>query len=100
MSRRMPLRHMLSVSAMVALLSGCLGAPDPADRAANGGYPELLPLEEIFAAAYGPERAEDGIEILRQRALGLRGRAAALSGPVIDASTRQRMLAMIARDRN
>ena len=98
MPRPMPLRRILSASAMAALLSGCMGAPDPADRAANGGYPALLPLDEIFAAAYGPERAEDGIELLRQRALGLRGRAAALTGPVIDAPTRQRMLAMIARN--
>lgn len=98
MSRRLPLCQLLSATAMAALLSGCLGAPGPADRAAHGQYPALLPLDQIFAAAQGNGRAEIGIETLRQRALGLRTRAARLSRPVIDVPTRQRMLAMIARN--
>lgn len=97
MSRRSPLCHLFSALAVVALFGGCTDMPEPADRTAEGAYPTLLPLDEFLAVTRLPGRAEDNIEVLRQRVLGLRSRASRLSGPVIEAPTRQRMLAMIAR---
>lgn len=99
MSYRVPLCQLLGAMALVTLLGGCVTAPERAERAAAGGYPTLLPLDDFLTAARQPGRAEDNIDALRQRVLGLRGRAARLSGPVIDAPTRQRMLAMMARNR-
>ena len=79
----------------LVLLTGCEDVPPLSDelraeRAAIA-YPKLIPAGEITGQV--PPRATDARSApdLEERAARLRARAARLSGPVIDAETRDRM---------
>ena len=84
------------------LLGGCADAPSLDGRisaaAAAAPYPTLQPLVPLLARAAAPGRITPQTTSAAQgEAAGLRARAAALRGPVIDAATRARMQRGIAR---
>ena len=83
-------------------LAGCADAPSLDGRisaaAAAAPYPTLQPLAPLLARAAQPGRI-DAASTRRMDGdvAGLRARAAALRGPVVDAATRARMRAAVAR---
>lgn len=88
--------------AAALLLAGCGARPDfgPDDgAAARAGYPAILPLGPLLAQAGGGVITPDFTAAIEARGAALRARAAALRRPVIDAATRARMAAALARHR-
>ncbi|WP_394154086.1 hypothetical protein [Loktanella salsilacus] len=84
------------------LLAGCADAPSLDGRisaaAAAAPYPQLQPLAPLLAQAAQPGRiTATSTAQMDGSTAGLRARAAALRGPVIDAATRARMQQGIAR---
>ena len=78
------------------LLAGCSEIPevDPGfDLAAErGGYPSLLPMEEILARAPPPVAREgEAARSVQERAERLRQRAEALDRPIMDSAARDRL---------
>jgi len=90
-----PCRSALSLTLALVLVAGCEEVPPLSEalRAERGtiAYPQLIPAGEITGqvspAATDARSAPD----LEDRAARLRARAARLSGPAIDAETRDRM---------
>ena len=83
-------------------LAGCADAPSLDGRisaaAAAAPYPTLQPLAPLLVQAAQPGRITPQTTAeLDGGAAGLRARAAALRGPVVDAATRARMRAAAAR---
>ena len=78
---------------------GCADVPLPAGPAtATGPFPDLVPLDTLLAQGPGEARITAATAgDLGARVAGLRGRAAALAGPVVDQATRGRMQGAIAR---
>lgn len=93
-----PIRLLVLISA----LAGCSEFPELSQavsaRARNAAYPQILPLDQLLASlpATAPGR-ETGT--LAARAAALRARARQMAGPVVDATTRTRMQAALARRR-
>lgn len=86
------------IGAALAVLVGCAQFPEVdaalGRESARAGYPRLIPLEGVLAAAAGGATAGPDLGAgLAARAARLRLRAGALRGPVIDAATRARMRA-------
>lgn len=85
----------------LAALGACAEFPEldarPSRASAEAPYPELVPLDGLVAAARAPGRAEAVTADVEGRAAALRRRAAALGAPVVDAATRARMQAALAR---
>ena len=69
----------------VVLLSGCNTWPDvpPSEGAEQLEWPILLPIEDILAAAPGPDD-ENARQELIDRAQALEARAAVLRRPIAD----------------
>lgn len=93
--------RILSVIGLAACL-GCSQAPLPAGLGAGtgnaGGFPDLVPISNLLALApAGGQTADRVAGDIASRIAGLRGRAAGLTGPVVDPATRTRMQAAIAR---
>jgi hypothetical protein len=92
-------RHALLALCLVA---GCgPGLPD-LDRAMTPegramGYPALLPVGPLLAAAEGGTLEPELAQAVAGRAEALRRRARALQGPVIEPPTRRRLAAALAR---
>ena len=87
---------------MCFLLAGCADAPSLDGRisaaAASAPYPVLQPLAPLLERAAQPGRITPQTpRQLEGGAAALRARAAALRGPVVDAATRARMQAAVAR---
>ncbi len=90
---------------LIATFAGCFACgqiPDigddlsAADRAAL--YPSLLPIDGLIGGGPAvPQITESSVKTLDGRIASLRNRAARLSGPVVDAPTRARMRAAVAR---
>ncbi|MBU2357509.1 MAG: hypothetical protein KKB02_01030 [Alphaproteobacteria bacterium] len=83
-------------------LCGCATPPALDDRisaaAAAAPYPTLQPLAPLLTQAAQPPRITAQTTSATQGdAAGLRARAAALRGPVVDAATRTRMQQGLAR---
>jgi hypothetical protein len=96
----MPPARPLFLSLM--LLAGCADAPSLDGRisaaAAAAPYPQLQPLAPLLAQAALPGRITPASTVqMDGNTAGLRARAAALRGPVVDAATRARMQRAIAR---
>ncbi len=86
----------------LVLIAACTQFPDLDSRttraAADAPYPDLVPIDALLSGLPPPERGERIARGLAGRAAALRARAAVLRGrPVIDARTRQRLQAAIAR---
>ncbi|MCZ0962301.1 hypothetical protein [Paracoccus benzoatiresistens] len=84
------MKHVLTLIACAALLSGCGGDAEP--------YPRLLPTDQILAEPtlpdHAPEAADSPAAVdveAEARAAELRRRAEALRGPVIEPETLSRM---------
>ena len=87
---------------MCLLLAGCADAPSLDGRisaaAAAAPYPTLQPLAPLLARAARPGRIDTASTLRMDGGVAaLRARAAALRGPVVDASTRARMQAGVTR---
>ncbi len=83
-------------------LGGCATPPSLDDRISDAAraapYPVLQPLALLLAQAAQPGQiTAPSVAAMDNSTAGLRARAAALRGPVVDAATRQRMAAGIAR---
>ncbi|MDP2737880.1 MAG: hypothetical protein Q8O82_04010 [Pseudorhodobacter sp.] len=90
---RLPLTSVLCLA-----LSGCATVPDLGPLpAAVGPSPQILPLDQLIAAAQGGRLTAAMGDALVARANRLRARAAAMRGPVQDPATRARLAAAIAR---
>ena len=97
-------RFIVSLFIVVPLaLAGCATFPDLegdlSNRATNADYPRLVPFEMILGQVDGAPNSRRAAADLDARAATLRRRAAALRGPVLDAATRQRLLAAVSRHR-
>ncbi|MFZ3584062.1 hypothetical protein ACOI1H_18115 [Loktanella sp. DJP18] len=84
------------------LLAGCADAPSLDGRisaaAAAAPYPTLQPLAPLLARAATPGQITAASTArMDGDTAGLRARAAALRGPVVDAATRTRMQGGVAR---
>ena len=91
----MPPARPLFLSLM--LLAGCADAPS-LDGRISAPYPQLQPLAPLLAQAALPGRITPASTVqMDGSTAGLRARAAALRGPVVDAATRARMQRAIAR---
>ncbi len=95
-------RLFLFTIAGVWLLAACTEFPE-LDRAMSpearrAGYPALVPVEPILFAAFRgqPDTPAETAWLVR-RAAGLRARADALRGPVIDTASRARLAAALRR---
>ena len=102
MSARTRLPRCIALAAGLAGLAACGAAPDfgrDDGAAARAGYPAILPLGPLLAQAQGGVITPDLTAALEARGAALRARAAALRRPVIDASSRARMAAALARRR-
>ena len=96
------LQRILALTVMMGL-AACSDFPDlprsSTANAANGGYPHLLPLDQIQTAA-PPVGPGLGVGDLPARARALQARAARLrQTPVVDGTTRARMQAALRRHR-
>lgn len=90
---RLPLTSVLCLA-----LSGCATVPDLGPLpTAVGPTPQILPLDQLIAAAQGGRLTVAMGDALVARANRLRARAAAMRGPVQDPATRARLAAAIAR---
>jgi hypothetical protein len=81
-----------------ALLMAC--TPFPAglsQRTSTAAPPPLLPLDTLLAAVDAPVATAAVADNLAGRAGRLRARADLMRGPVLDAATRARLAAAIAR---
>lgn len=83
------------------LASACVDVPQLDSKiskdAASKPYPQLIPVENIRMSVPDPRASAETKTDLESRVRALRARAEALRGPVIDAATKQRMLAGIKR---
>jgi outer membrane murein-binding lipoprotein Lpp len=97
------LRIFPALALSAALLAGCSDFPEldnaVSPTARKAGYPSLLPIDQLIAGAKEVQITEETISTLQSRIARLNARAARLRGPVIDAATRARMRAAIARHR-
>ncbi len=97
------LRIIPALAISAALLAGCSDFPELDDAvsptARKAGYPALLPIDQLIAGAKDVQITEETVSSLQSRIARLNARAARLRGPVIDAATRARMRAAIARHR-
>lgn len=85
-------------SVLCLALSGCATVPDLGPLpAAAGPTPQIMPLDQLIAAAQGGRLTAAMGDALVARANRLRARAAAMRGPVHDPATRARLAAAIAR---
>ncbi len=78
---------------LLTLLAGCAVPPEaPPSRAAliEGPWPRIVPVPDLSAASGRRLDAAEEAALL-DRAARLRGRAAALAGPVIGADERARL---------
>ncbi len=97
------LRHAAAIAIIATVMAGCSDFPEldaavtPAAR--DAAYPSLTPLDQLIAGAQDVQITPQTVANLQGRVTGLQGRAARLRGPVIDAATRARMRAAIARHR-
>lgn len=90
---RLPLTSVLCLA-----LIGCATVPDLGPLpAAVGPTPQILPLDQLIAAAQGGRLTVAMGDALVARANRLRARAAAMRCPVQDPATRARLAAAIAR---
>ncbi len=97
------LRIIPALALSAALLAGCSDFPELDDAvsptARKAGFPNLLPIDQLIAGAQEVQITEETVTTLQARIARLNARAARLRGPVIDAATRARMRAAIARHR-
>ena len=97
------MRSFLVISlAALGLLAACADFPDLdsaiSQRGRNSPYPSLIQIDGIHRpGASELERIETIAKTMVARANGLRQRASALRGPIIDAQTRRKMAAALAR---
>lgn len=97
------LRQTAAFAILVTVMVGCSDFPEldaavtPAARQA--GYPSLIPINQLIDGAQDVQITPQTVANLQGRVSGLQARAARLRGPVIDAATRARMRAAIARHR-
>ena len=95
------MRRLIALVCLAVTVAGCKGFPD-LDTAVGteihrAPYPALMPLGALLAgSADGTTTAEDG-SALAARAAALRARAARQQGPVVDAATKARLAAAVAR---
>ena len=85
----------------LGVLAGCAEFPDLTDRvsdiARNAPYPVILTLPQLQAISATDDRGEAEALILAARAAQLRTRAKALSGPVLTAAERSRLIRSMVR---
>ena len=97
------LRIIPALALSAALLAGCSDFPEldnaVSPTARKAGYPVLLPIDQLIAGAQEVQITEETILTLQSRIARLNARASSLRGSVIDASTRARMRAAMARHR-
>ena len=97
-------RGRFTIALMLASLLAAAGCSDfpqldgvVSERARAADYPRILPLDQLLSGARG---TGSGLGTLPARLSNLRGRAYAMrSRPVIDAASRARMMAALARHR-
>lgn len=101
----------ITALAAAASLAGCGDFPQlddtVSDAAMRSGYPALVPVEDLRAAAARRAPSEgaamegastDAAPAVDARAARLRARAASLRGEVVDAETKQRLTETIELD--
>jgi hypothetical protein len=103
-----PLR-LFAACILCASTLACSAPPEVSTRAAqlgsNAPWPSLLTSTQL-AQSFDPQSqntgatAEAQLASIAQRAAQLRARAARMSGPVLDATTRKRLQAALARRAN
>jgi len=85
------------------LLAGCSDFPQldsaVSDAARDADFPQLVPKSQILANANDIQISPQTTAGLKNRASGLRTRAARLRGPVLSSATRARLRAAMSRHR-
>ncbi len=85
----------------LGILAACSEFPSLDDKVSAAAraapYPRLLPIQTLLARPAPPRLTETAVATLEARAARLRRKAAALRGPVIDTSDRQRLGTSIPR---
>ncbi len=96
------MRRGLFTIALLLATTGCTDFPDldavVSERARTADYPRITPLDQLLAAPRAQQGAGAGLGNLPARLSRLRARAHAMQArPVIDAQTRARLMAALAR---